>query len=129
VRCPSAAMATTHETYKEPAIIHEKSDKLHSEYAADEEGKAIAKVDYSGSHEKTDPKEIALVKKLDRWIMPYVFVPASSPVLLGRGTSFYPSRSPCSRIARECPKPMLTTSTGHFGACTGSTTSTVTPSL
>jgi sugar phosphate permease len=63
-------MATTHETYKEPAIIHEKSDKLHSEYAADEEGKAIAKVDYSGSHEKTDPREIALVKKLDRWIMP-----------------------------------------------------------
>jgi hypothetical protein len=27
------------------------------------------KVDYSGAHEKTDPKEIALVKKLDRWIM------------------------------------------------------------
>lgn len=27
------------------------------------------KQDYSGAHEKTDPKEIALVKKLDRWIM------------------------------------------------------------
>jgi hypothetical protein len=27
------------------------------------------KTDYSGAHEKTDPKEIALVKKLDRWIM------------------------------------------------------------
>lgn len=30
---------------------------------------AINKVDYSGAYEKTDPKEIALVKKLDRWIM------------------------------------------------------------
>lgn len=26
--------------------------------------------DYSGAKEKTDPKEIALVRKLDRWIMP-----------------------------------------------------------
>ncbi|KAH7329596.1 major facilitator superfamily domain-containing protein [Stachybotrys elegans] len=31
------------------------------------------KVDYSGAHEKTDPKEIALVKKLDRWIMPMLW--------------------------------------------------------
>ena len=29
----------------------------------------VERVDYSGAHEKTDPKEIALVKKLDRWIM------------------------------------------------------------
>ena len=28
------------------------------------------RVDYSGAHEKTDPAEIALVKKLDRYIMP-----------------------------------------------------------
>lgn len=27
------------------------------------------KVDYSGAHEKTDEKEILLVRKLDRWIM------------------------------------------------------------
>jgi hypothetical protein len=27
----------------------------------------VDKVDYSGAHEKTDPREIALVKKLDRW--------------------------------------------------------------
>jgi hypothetical protein len=27
------------------------------------------KYDRFGAHEKTDPKEIALVKKLDRWIM------------------------------------------------------------
>lgn len=31
--------------------------------------KTNGKMDYSGAHEKTDPKEIALVKKLDRWIM------------------------------------------------------------
>lgn len=30
---------------------------------------AVAKADYSGAREKTDPKEIALVRKLDRWIM------------------------------------------------------------
>lgn len=29
----------------------------------------IDNVDYSGAYVKTDPKEIALVKKLDRWIM------------------------------------------------------------
>lgn len=27
-------------------------------------------LDYSGAHKKTDPAEIALVKKLDRYIMP-----------------------------------------------------------
>lgn len=26
-------------------------------------------IDYSGAHEKVDPAEIKLVKKLDRWIM------------------------------------------------------------
>ncbi|KXH25685.1 major facilitator superfamily transporter [Colletotrichum salicis] len=31
------------------------------------------KIDYSGAQEKTDPKEIALVKKLDRWIMPMLW--------------------------------------------------------
>lgn len=29
----------------------------------------IEAVDYSGAYTKTDPREIALVKKLDRWIM------------------------------------------------------------
>ncbi|KAH7259891.1 hypothetical protein FSOLCH5_009740 [Fusarium solani] len=33
----------------------------------------VEKVDYSGAHEKTDPKEIALVKKLDRWMMPMLW--------------------------------------------------------
>lgn len=33
----------------------------------------VGKVDYSGAHEKTDPREIALVKKLDRWIMPMLW--------------------------------------------------------
>ncbi|KAJ6436151.1 ATP-dependent DNA helicase PIF1 [Purpureocillium lavendulum] len=34
---------------------------------------AVAKADYSGAREKTDPKEIALVRKLDRWIMPMLW--------------------------------------------------------
>lgn len=33
----------------------------------------VDKIDYSGAHEKTDPKEIALVRKLDRWIMPMLW--------------------------------------------------------
>ncbi|KAG7128979.1 MFS transporter prlL like protein [Verticillium longisporum] len=33
----------------------------------------VDKVDQFGAHEKTDPKEIALVKKLDRWIMPMLW--------------------------------------------------------
>jgi hypothetical protein len=35
--------------------------------------KPAAKVDYSGAAEKSDPKEISLVKKLDRWIMPMLW--------------------------------------------------------
>ena len=36
----------------------------------DEEKRKAIGIDYSGAHEKTDPREIALVKKLDRYIMP-----------------------------------------------------------
>jgi hypothetical protein len=35
--------------------------------------KPQVKKDYSGVTEKTDPAEIALVKKLDRWIMPMLW--------------------------------------------------------
>jgi hypothetical protein len=35
--------------------------------------KPQTKVDYSGVAAKTDPAEIALVKKLDRWIMPMLW--------------------------------------------------------
>ncbi|OAL46138.1 major facilitator superfamily transporter [Pyrenochaeta sp. DS3sAY3a] len=34
---------------------------------------AVEARDYSGAHEKTDPREIALVRKLDRWIMPILW--------------------------------------------------------
>jgi hypothetical protein len=30
--------------------------------------------DYTGAHEKVDPKEIALVRKLDLWIMPILWL-------------------------------------------------------
>lgn len=33
----------------------------------------VDNIDYSGAHEKTDPREIALVKKLDKWIMPMLW--------------------------------------------------------
>ncbi|CAH0033155.1 unnamed protein product [Clonostachys rhizophaga] len=35
-----------------------------------EEGKPTDQLDYSGATKKTDPAEIALVRKLDRWILP-----------------------------------------------------------
>ena len=41
------------------------------EFAEDDDLKP--KADYSGAREKTDPAEIALVKKLDRWIMPMLW--------------------------------------------------------
>jgi hypothetical protein len=31
-------------------------------------------LDYSGAHAKIDPREIALVKKLDWWIMPILWL-------------------------------------------------------
>lgn len=65
-------------------------------------------VDRFGAHEKTDPKEIKLVKKLDRWIMVCHFLPAAWALF--EQVLTFPRSSPCS------------------GACTGSTTSTETPS-
>lgn len=52
-----------------------KSDVERAEiYVDDDQGPTkpvpmVEKTDYSGAHEKTDPREIALVKKLDLWIM------------------------------------------------------------
>ncbi|CAK1359375.1 putative transporter [Cercospora beticola] len=44
-----------------------------SEKAEAEKRKAL-RIDYSGAHEKTDPAEIALVKKLDWYIMPTLWL-------------------------------------------------------
>ncbi|KAK2616454.1 hypothetical protein QQS21_000696 [Conoideocrella luteorostrata] len=52
----------------------EKPEKSHLEDVVslkDAEG-GVAR-DYSGAHEKTDPAEIALVRKLDLWIMPLLW--------------------------------------------------------
>jgi hypothetical protein len=51
-------------------IDDNKQNVLQKEYTIDEEGKTLrAELDYSGAHEKTDPAEIKLVRKLDTWIM------------------------------------------------------------
>lgn len=64
-------MASHQEPSKEPTIISEKQDNLHSEFAGDhEEGKRAIKVDYSGAALEKSDAEIALVRKLDKWIMP-----------------------------------------------------------
>lgn len=52
---------------------NEKYDLEQEEYAVDDDLKKIDHeegLDYSGVKEKTDPVEIALVRKLDRYIMP-----------------------------------------------------------
>jgi hypothetical protein len=53
----------------DPQIIDAKSPIAHDEYIEKAIVPEVEKTDYSGAHKKTDPKEIALVKKLDRWIM------------------------------------------------------------
>lgn len=60
---------------EKPDVVHQ-DDALFrtaSEAGPEKPIPRIAKVDYSGAYEKTDPKEIALVKKLDRWIMPMLW--------------------------------------------------------
>ncbi|KIW12766.1 hypothetical protein PV08_07953 [Exophiala spinifera] len=52
-----------------PSNQAEKPVGAHTEYVLDPEGEKSISVDYSGAHEKTDPAEIALIKKLDRWII------------------------------------------------------------
>jgi len=41
--------------------------------------------DYSGAKAKTDPAEIALVKKLDRWIMPMLVLPIQKSIIQVKG--------------------------------------------
>lgn len=48
-----------------PGIVQAESVNFDNEKQGD-----IIDRDYSGAKEKTDPAEIALVRKLDRWIMP-----------------------------------------------------------
>jgi len=51
----------------------EKATIYQNELTVDEKGNQTV-VDYSGAHEKTDPREIALVRKLDWYIMPTLWV-------------------------------------------------------
>lgn len=53
-----------------PVTTKDEQKMFMNELTTDEKGNATTTIDYSGAHEKTDPREIALVKKLDRWIMP-----------------------------------------------------------
>ncbi|KAK0662347.1 putative transporter C11D3.18C [Lasiodiplodia hormozganensis] len=57
--------------------IMEKKQLEHSEHIEDLDEEKLkqktGKQDYSGAAEKTDPVEIALVRKLDRWIMPMLW--------------------------------------------------------
>ncbi|KAF3914204.1 hypothetical protein ABW20_dc0106302 [Dactylellina cionopaga] len=61
------------EVSKEASVARIDSEKGQAYLHEDISKSAVEKTDYSGAHEKTDPKEIALVKKLDRWIMPMLW--------------------------------------------------------
>jgi hypothetical protein len=56
-------------TNPEPRVLEQVKSHATEVENAEKPVPIVDKVDYSGAHEKTDPKEIALVKKLDRWIM------------------------------------------------------------
>ncbi|KAJ5585747.1 hypothetical protein N7450_005534 [Penicillium hetheringtonii] len=56
-------------------IDNEKPGVLHREDTMDQEKqKQLKDVDYSGATKKTDPDEIRLVRKLDLWIMPTLWL-------------------------------------------------------
>jgi hypothetical protein len=54
-----------------------KAVTVHTEEKRELEERQLPGFDYSGAHAKTNPEEIKLVKKLDRWIM-VCFLPFSS---------------------------------------------------
>jgi hypothetical protein len=43
-------------------------------HARDAGDKHVERLDYCGGHEKTNPAEIGLVRKLDKWIMPTLWL-------------------------------------------------------
>ena len=79
----------------EPKAVEARQDPqiFRTETVHDEPEKAVPtvdKVDYSGAHAKTDPKEIALVKKLDRWIMVSPLPRANCPTIGSANQRFQP---------------------------------------
>ncbi|KAI8237118.1 hypothetical protein K4K54_001064 [Colletotrichum sp. SAR 10_86] len=61
---------------EQPAADIEKQQVLHQEHShvADDDKTIEPAVDYSGATAKTDPEEIKLVKKLDLWVMPTLWL-------------------------------------------------------
>lgn len=59
----SEKATVAHQEVLEPTVTNDfDEESLHK--------REVQGIDYSGAHEKTDPKEIKLVRKLDTWIMP-----------------------------------------------------------
>ncbi|KAH8199637.1 hypothetical protein TruAng_006167 [Truncatella angustata] len=63
------------DTKEKPGVVHDDNPALFQvdTNTLEKPIPAVRNIDYSGAHEKTDPREIALVKKLDRWIMPMLW--------------------------------------------------------
>ncbi|KAK5072418.1 hypothetical protein LTR64_005112 [Lithohypha guttulata] len=57
-------------TLDQRSVRDEKVDVAQSEYMVESDKESHEPLDYSGAHEKTDPAEIKLVKRLDLFIMP-----------------------------------------------------------
>lgn len=62
------ALTTKHEQERKDEVAAAPFDEVEEALKADP-----ATRDYSGAKKKTDPREIALVRKLDRWIMPILW--------------------------------------------------------
>ncbi|KAJ0376902.1 hypothetical protein COL26b_004958 [Colletotrichum chrysophilum] len=61
---------------EQPVADIEKQQVLHQEHShvVDDDKTVAPAVDYSGATAKTDPEEIKLVKKLDLWVMPTLWL-------------------------------------------------------
>ncbi|KAF4971968.1 hypothetical protein FZEAL_9706 [Fusarium zealandicum] len=66
-------MATDNTRDEKPAPSRDAEPQVFRDENPEKAVPQVESIDYSGAHEKTDPKEIALVKKLDRWIMPMLW--------------------------------------------------------
>ena len=57
-------------------VVYDKPKDGHAEFAMLDNEKATTELplDYSGAAKKTDPAEIKLVRKLDTWIMPTLWI-------------------------------------------------------
>jgi hypothetical protein len=63
----------SHQIEEKPQLQDRVNEAPGQQIVVDKEGNTIT-LDYAGAHSKIDATEIKLVKKLDRWIMPTLWL-------------------------------------------------------